>query len=184
MAALAILGRVGLPANLETVIDGELLLNDGVAVVLFTLFAATAVEGVVLDLERCRREAFVRELLGGCALGVLGWLVIHHLLPRATDYATGLLVSLAAVAGLYGTALHLHVSGPIATVVAGLLAGNLTLRKVCGRPRAAADLLEGPRRGTERATLRVRRPASGGADQSVGRCGDGRSLARSRSLPC
>src|SRR3954451_21120526 len=75
-------------------------------------------------------EVLGREVLGGCILGVLGWLLIHHLLPRSADYATGPLVSLPAVAGLYVTALHLHVSGPSTTVVAGLLAGNLALYKL------------------------------------------------------
>jgi CPA1 family monovalent cation:H+ antiporter len=45
---------------------------------------------------------------------------------RTGTYHTSLLVSLGAVACLYATAQHLHVSGPIATVVAGLLAGNIT----------------------------------------------------------
>jgi monovalent cation:H+ antiporter, CPA1 family len=45
---------------------------------------------------------------------------------RANTYHTGLLVSLGAVACMYAAAQALHVSGPIATVVAGLLSGNIT----------------------------------------------------------
>jgi hypothetical protein len=37
-----ILSKVGLPKNLDTVVEGKSLLNDGVAVVLFTIFASTA----------------------------------------------------------------------------------------------------------------------------------------------
>ena len=132
VAALAILDRIGLPANLETVLDGESLINDGVAVVLFTVFAAAAIDGVApSSLEAS--AIFLREVVGGVALGLAGWLVIHLLLPRATDYPTGLLISLGAVAGLYAIALNLDVSGPIATVVAGLLTGNRTLHGLDAR---------------------------------------------------
>ena len=132
VAALAILGRLGLPTSLETVIDGKSLLNDGVAVVLFTVFAAAAIEGSAPTWSGTGL-IFAREILGGCLLGVVAWLVLHYFLPRATDYATGLLISLAAVSGLYAAALNLHVSGPIATVIAGLLAGNLTLHRLDGK---------------------------------------------------
>ena len=128
VAALAILSKVGLPANLVVVVDGESLLNDGVAVVLFTIFAAAAVgdtstigdAGVI----------FVREVLGGAAVGALGWLAIHLTLPRATTYCTALSISLGAVSGLYAVAQYIHVSAPIATVVAGLLTGNITNPRV------------------------------------------------------
>jgi CPA1 family monovalent cation:H+ antiporter len=60
------------------------------------------------------------------ALGAVGWLVIHHLMVRSNTYRAGLLVSLGAVASIYAAAQEIHVSGPIATVVAGLLTGNIT----------------------------------------------------------
>ena len=125
VAALAILSKMGLPRNLETVVDGESLLNDGVAVVFFTIFADAAISGSDASLTEAG-SIFMREVLGGAAMGVAGWLVIHHLMLRSTTYCTGLLVSLGAVASLYAAAQHLDVSGPIATVVAGLLSGNLT----------------------------------------------------------
>jgi CPA1 family monovalent cation:H+ antiporter len=96
-----------------------------VAVVLFTIFAGMAIGSTSLSWSGAG-AIFVREVLGGGTLGILGWLVIHVLMLRANTYHTSLLVSLGAVACMYAAAQALHVSGPIATVVAGLLSGNLT----------------------------------------------------------
>jgi CPA1 family monovalent cation:H+ antiporter len=125
VAALAILSKMGLPKKLETVVDGESLLNDGVAVVFFTIFAGVAISGGDPSLAEAG-SIFVQEVLGGAAMGVIGWWVIHFLMLRSTSYCTGLLVSLGTVACLYAASQYLHVSGPIATVVAGLLTGNIT----------------------------------------------------------
>jgi CPA1 family monovalent cation:H+ antiporter len=129
IASLAILSKIGLPQKLETVVDGESLLNDGVAVVLFTIFAASAIVGGEISLAAAG-AIFVQEVLGGAALGLISWSVIHFLMLRSTSYSTGLLVTLGAVASMYDMAQHLDLSGPIATVIAGLLSGNITAPKM------------------------------------------------------
>ncbi|WP_417386270.1 cation:proton antiporter [Gimesia sp.] len=69
-------------------------------------------------------KLFALEAGGGIALGfVLG--VLAFLLLRSIDhYATEILISLAVVTGGYALAMKLHLSGPLAMVVAGLILGN------------------------------------------------------------
>lgn len=133
IASLAILSKIGLPQKLETVVDGESLLNDGVAVVLFTIFAASAIEGGEVSVAAAG-AIFVQEAFGGAVLGLIGWMLIHFLMLRSTSYSTGLLITLGAVTSLYAAAQHLDISGPIAMVIAGLLSGNITA------PRMAEDM--------------------------------------------
>jgi CPA1 family monovalent cation:H+ antiporter len=67
---------------------------------------------------------FVREAVGGAALGLLlGW-ATYRMLRSVDNYQVEVLLSLALVAGGYALADQLHTSGPIAMVVAGLIIGN------------------------------------------------------------
>ncbi|MDZ7749482.1 MAG: sodium:proton antiporter [Halofilum sp. (in: g-proteobacteria)] len=122
VAVLGILKGAGVPASLETKIVGESLFNDGVAVVVFLVLVEAAASGHV-DPAGIGR-LFLQEALGGALFGLaLGW-IAHHMLRTLDHYQVEILITLALVMGGYALAHALHLSGPIAMVVAGLLLGN------------------------------------------------------------
>lgn len=133
IAALAILKAAGLPPRLEAIINGESLFNDGVGVVLFTVALAYA-QGSGQDGSPI--TLFLREVLGGVGLGLAVGFAIHLMLLRTQSYVNQLLVTLGWVALGYSVALQIDVSGPIAMVVAGLVAGNVTVPRLSKEVRA------------------------------------------------
>lgn len=69
-------------------------------------------------------KLFALEAGGGIALGFVLGLLCFFLLRNIDHYATEILLSLAVVTGGYALAMKLHLSGPLAMVVAGLILGN------------------------------------------------------------
>ena len=122
VAALSVGRRSGLPARLITLVEGEGLLNDAVALTTLQVAVAVAVgEGFSVGGALAK---FFLSAAGGAAVGLVVALVLAEARKLLRDSLLENALSLATPFAAYLAAEELHVSGVLAVVIAGLWLGH------------------------------------------------------------
>ena len=122
IAVVALLKRLGAPKELGLLMEGESLLNDGTAIVIFGLILAVVSGGnigagqLVLD--------FALTVGGGAVVGIGIGLAVSEVVKRVDDPMIEITLTTIAAYGSFVAAERFGFSGVIAVVSAGMLCGN------------------------------------------------------------
>ncbi|MDX9849700.1 MAG: Na+/H+ antiporter [Anaerolineaceae bacterium] len=123
VAVVSLFRLLRVPKRLSVLVEGESLLNDGTALVLFNLMLAIVITGQFNLISGVLE--FFKVSVGGVVVGlVLGW-VVSRVIARIDDYLIEITLTTVLAYGSYLLAEQLHFSGVLAVVAAGLIAGSL-----------------------------------------------------------
>ena len=121
VAPAAIFARLGVPERVRLIVEGESMINDGTALVLFRIAVGVAT-GAAFSVGAAGLE-FLVNVAGGVLVGlVVGWAQVA-IIRRQTDAPLVILVTVLGAYAAFVGAEELHVSGILAAVVSGVYTG-------------------------------------------------------------
>lgn len=123
VAVIAMFKDIGIKGRLRLLVESESLFNDGVAAVLFTIAMALAQADTAVSAPSALQSlAFIAG--GGMLVGTLCGMAAVLLAGRIDDHLLETALTTIVAYGSFFLAEHLHMSGVLATLVAGLIMGN------------------------------------------------------------
>lgn len=123
VAVIALFKSLGVPTRLQVLLEGESLMNDGTAIVIFNIAAAAAVTG-----EFSIRDGFADFLASaglGLGIGAVLGVAASWVISRIDDHLIETAITFILAYGAFLLAESIHVSGVLAVVAAGLANGNI-----------------------------------------------------------
>src|ERR687898_619618 len=123
-AAAAIAQRLGLPRRLIAIIEGESLVNDGTALVVYRVAVVAVVTGS-FSLASAS-ASFVLNVIGGIVVGLAAGMVIRQVRRRLNNPPVEITISILSGYFAYLPAHALDVSGVLAAVTVGVYMGWYT----------------------------------------------------------
>lgn len=126
IAVLAIVKKLKAPQRISTQIEGESLFNDGFGLVIFITVFSVAFSSGATPTAWSVSMLFLHEAVGGILYGILVGVIFHYLIRSTNDSAMEFMLTVAIPTAGYVIADLIHVSGPLAMVVAGIIIGNWT----------------------------------------------------------
>ncbi|HUO09371.1 MAG TPA: Na+/H+ antiporter [Phycisphaerae bacterium] len=119
VAATAVTSRLRIPKRIVTILDGESLVNDASALVIFR-FALTAVMGAGFSLSHALLE-FPLVAIGGIGVGVAVAAILHEIHRRIEQPLIETAMTLLTPYAAYLLADELHLSGVLSVVTCGII---------------------------------------------------------------
>ncbi|MGE4130684.1 MAG: cation:proton antiporter [Bdellovibrionales bacterium] len=126
VAVVALFKELGAPKRLNALIEGESLMNDGTAIVIYRVLVGLAATGTFqAQMLGPAISQFFIVAFGGALVGLITYGAVSLILRFVTDSAAQLGLTVAAAFLSFLVADHgFHVSGVISTMILGLLLGN------------------------------------------------------------
>ena len=126
VAATTIARRLGAPRRLVTIIEGESLVNDASALIIYRVAVAAAIGGTFSALDAS--VEFVVAVVGGIAVGLLAGYLISKIRRLLDDPPVEITISLFSGYAAYLPAEELGFSGVLAAVTTGVYLGWMAPR--------------------------------------------------------
>lgn len=124
VSVIATFKEAAVKGRLRLLVEAESLFNDSTAAVAFTVALAFAM-GETLGFGAVG-WLMAKSVIGGIVVGFLVGGVVLLIAGRTRDHLVELALTTIAAFGSFWVAEHFHLSGVLATMTAGLLAGNTT----------------------------------------------------------